>query len=284
MHKRCHREQMNYLEEIDFNEPDFEDWHDELPLWSAPFGLMLLDRVPIKPNITILDVGAGTGFLSLELAQRCGPDAKVVAADPWKPGMQRLRGKIDRLGIQNITLIEQSAEIIDLPDDSIDLIVSNLGLNNFERPAEVLETCFRVAKPGATIFLTTNLSGHMKEFYSVYRDTLIELGHRDRLSALDEHISHRGTVESIRALVADAGFLVQRVDTQEFRMRFANGSSLFRHYFIRLGFMDGWKTVAPPEAIESTFKRLEQKLNHAAAKQGELTLTIPMACLEAAKR
>src|SRR5215471_10655868 len=212
--------QMKYLEEVDFNQPDFGEWLDEISLWSAPFGLMLLDRVPVKTNLTILDVGAGTGFLALELAQRCGEDTKVFAVDPWTPGMQRLRRKIDRLGIENVVLLEQSAETIDLPDQSIDLIVSNLGLHNFERAPEVLKSCFRVAKPDAKLLLTTNLSGHMEEFYSIYRNTLIEFGRSDRLAELDAHINHRGTIESGRNLVTDAGFFVERVDTQSMRMRF----------------------------------------------------------------
>ena len=54
---------MNYLEEIDYNQLEFGEWYDELPLWSAPFGLLLLDRVPMKSGLTILDVGAGTGLL-----------------------------------------------------------------------------------------------------------------------------------------------------------------------------------------------------------------------------
>jgi arsenite methyltransferase len=102
-----------------------------------------------------------------------------------------------------------------LPDESIDLIVSNLGLNSFERAAEVLKSCFRLAKPDAKLLLTTNLSGHMEEFYSVYWDTLIELERSDRLAELDAHVSHRGTVESVRNLVTDGGFFVERVDTQE---------------------------------------------------------------------
>lgn len=61
---------LEYLNEVDYQAPDFGDYYDELPLWSAPFGLMLLERVPIKPALTILDIGAGTGFLALELAQR----------------------------------------------------------------------------------------------------------------------------------------------------------------------------------------------------------------------
>jgi len=274
---------MDYLKSIDYTDPDFGDWHDELPLWSAPFGLFLLDRVPIKPGLTILDVGAGTGFLSLELAQRCGPTAKVFAVDPWQAGMQRFRGKLDHLGLDNVVLIEKDAAAIDLPDESIDVVVSNLGLNNFDSPPAILGACFRVLRPGSRLLMTTNIAGHMHEFYDIFRATLIELGRADRLASLDEHISHRGTVDSISKLITDAGFEVVSIDSQSFRMRFADGSSLLRHYFIRLGFVDGWKSVAGPDALEETFTTLERNLNVAAAKKGELALTVPMACVDAVK-
>lgn len=274
---------MKYLEEIDYTQPGFGDLYDELPLWSAPFGLLLLDRVPMKSGITILDVGSGTGFLTLELAQRCGPDSKVIAVDPWKSGMTRLRSKLDKLGLTNVELIEQDAAAMDLPNESIDVIVSNLGINNVQDADAVLRTCFRVAKPDAKLFFTTNLVGHMSEFYDVYRATLIELGQIDRLAALDAHINHRGTVESLSRIIRDAGFEVLHIDNESLRMRFANGSSLLRHYFIRLGFVQGWKAVAAPDSVEATFETLERNLNTVAAERGELALTIPMACIEARK-
>jgi arsenite methyltransferase len=56
-------------------------------VWSAPCGLLLLERVPMKPGLTLLDVGAGTGFMTVELAQRWGPHATVIAVDPWAAGM-----------------------------------------------------------------------------------------------------------------------------------------------------------------------------------------------------
>lgn len=274
---------MKYLEEIDIATPEFGDLYDELPLWSAPFGLLLLDRVPVKPGLTILDVGAGTGFLTIELAERCGPGTQVIAVDPWKAAMDRLRRKIEQRHLGNIRLLEQDASAIDLPEASVDVIVSNLGINNFENPDAVLRECFRLARPGATLLLTTNLVGHMAEFYEAYREVLTDLGQRDRLAALDTHINHRGTVDSVASLLLGAGFKVTDIVTNSFRMRFADGSALLRHHFIRLGFIQGWKSVAAADSLPETFDRLERRLNAIAQERGELALTIPMACFVARK-
>lgn len=274
---------MKYLEPIDWQTPEFGDLYDELPLWSAPFGLMLLEYVVLRPAITILDVGAGTGFMTIELAQRCGPDSIVIAVDPWEAAMQRLTRKLNHLGIQNVRTLVQSAAEIDLPDASVDLIVSNLGINNFDHPEATLQTCFRVAKPAASLFLTTNLVGHMSEFYDAYRSVLLDLGFSDRLAALDAHINHRATVDSVTNLLERAGFKVADVATHSFRERFVDGSALLRHCFIRLAFVPAWKAIAPQEAVEATFAALEHRLNAIAAEAGELSLTIPAACIRAVK-
>ena len=82
---------VEYLEAVDATHAEFGELYDELTLWSAPFGLMLLARVPVKSELTILDIGAGTGFTTVELAQRCGSKTQVIAVDPWESGMKRLR-------------------------------------------------------------------------------------------------------------------------------------------------------------------------------------------------
>ena len=271
------------LEAIDPCRPEFSDLYDELPLWSAPFGLRLLDRVPMRPGLTILDVGADTGFLTLELAQRCGSETKVIAMDPWNAGMNRLRRKLAYLGLDNVRLLEQDATALDLPEASIDVVVSNLGINNFEDPDAVMRAVFRVAKSNASLLLTTNLTGHMAEFYEVFRTTLIELGQSDRLVTFDNHVRHRGTVESVTDMLQKAGFAVVDVETDSFRMRFADGSSFLRHYFIRLGFVQAWKSIVTTDMLQTTFETLERKLNTVAAERGELAVTIPMAYIEARK-
>lgn len=165
----------------------------------------------------------------------------------------------------------------------MDLIVSNLGINNFDNPAATLRSCFRVAKPGANLLLTTNLVGHMNEFYEAYRGVLLELGFTDRIAALDAHVSRRATVADVRTLLEREGFKFVEAITRSFRERFVDGSSLLRHYFIRLGFVPAWKSIAPEGAVEATFAALEHRLNRIAAERGELSLTVPAACIHACK-
>lgn len=274
---------MHYLDEIDYNEPTFGDLWDELPLWSAPFGLLLLERVPMRRGMTILDLGSGTGFLTFELIQRCGTGTRVIAVDPWAAGANRVRRKVAHLGVDGVILLERDAASLALGAESVDLIVSNLGVNNFDNAPSVMAECARVAKPGAEMFITSNLVGTMAEFYDVFRTTLRELGQADALRDLDLHIAHRATMESIVTMLRDAGFHSTEQTTDSFRLRFADGSAMLRHHFMRLGFLPAWKAVVPAGEQRAVFDALERALNSHAERNGELSLTIPMGCVAARK-
>ncbi len=52
----------------DWTDPDLVSIYDELALWSAMFGSVLLRHVELRPRMKVLDVGCGTGFPLLELA------------------------------------------------------------------------------------------------------------------------------------------------------------------------------------------------------------------------
>jgi ubiquinone/menaquinone biosynthesis C-methylase UbiE len=255
---------------MDFDSPEVVDTYDEAPLWSAMFGLLLLEHVPLAGVRTALDVGCGTGFPLIELADRLGPGAEVHGIDPWKPALQRARLKIRNRQTTNVTVHEGSANAMPFADASFDIIVSNLGINNFDDRSGAMRECRRVARPGATIALTTNLQGHMREFYDAFAKVIDK---RDA-ERLREHIEHRATVESVRALLEESSFRVTRVVEREGVMRFANGTALFNHYFIRLGFLDGWRSVVS-ENEDEVFARVREQI------KGELRLTIPMAYIEA---
>jgi len=268
---------------FDWTNPGLVAVYDELPLWSAMFGRLLLEHVPLQENINVLDLGCGTGFPMLDLAQRLGASSRVYGLDLWRSALGRLRGKIRIWHIQNVVPIAGDGAAMPLQAGQIDLVVSNLGLNNFADPLQTLRECQRVTRAGARLVLTTNLSGHMQEFYNIYEATLQELGRSDALRRLPEHIAHRGTLESVGDLLGQAGFNLDRVLLDNFSMRFLDGSSLLRHAFIRLGFLDGWRGVLDGQGENEVFTRLEANLNLAARSVGELSLTIPMAYIEARK-
>src|SRR3990172_10554394 len=74
---------------------------DELPLWSAPFGLRLLDTIKLKPRINALDIGCGLGFPLIEVAQRLGTSSKIFGIDPWQRAIERAQLKIKKYDIEN---------------------------------------------------------------------------------------------------------------------------------------------------------------------------------------
>ena len=270
-----------HLTPIDHRAPGFADHWDELPLWSAPFGQAILDRVPLGPRLSYLDVGAGTGWLSLELAQRAGPGCTVVAVDPWGEALQRLEAKARRLGLTN--LITHAAEVTAAPlaPASTDVVVSCLGVNNFDDPAAALAACARAARPGATLLLATNPVGHMGELYEVLAATLAAEGCADRLPALEAHVRHRGDEAEVRALLEGAGFAFEGAWHGAFRWRFSGGAALLRHGFIRIGFLPAWRALVPEDRVAGVFAALERHLDAAAARTGSLDLTIPTLCVQA---
>ncbi len=274
----------DYLNDAyDVADPGFVSVYDELPLWSAMFGLVLLDHVPLEPNMTVLDVGCGTGFPALELAGRLGSSCLVCAIDPWQPAIARARRKALIRKAPNVRLVEGDAADMPFDDARFDLIVSNLGINNFEDPKATLAECRRVARPGASLVMTTNLRGHMQAFYEAFGDTLRQLGQEASLDALREHVDHRVTLAGVSDLLTAARFRVRRVHEQTFTMRCLDGSALLRHSFIKIGFLDGWRRVVTPGEEKAVFARLEENLNRLARERGELAVTIPMACVVAEK-
>jgi SAM-dependent methyltransferase len=269
---------MDELAFLDF-EPDFSSLrimtaYDELPLWSAMFGSFLLDELSLANVTRALDVGCGTGFPLIELAERLGPAAHVDGIDPWSAGLARAKEKIAARGTPNVTLHEGSASSMPFLDATFDLIVSNLGVNNFDDRAGAIGECRRVARSGTTLALTTNVQGHMREFYEVFAEVLKD--DEESLARLRAHVAHRATIDDVRELLTSGGFRVTRVVEREERMRFASGTALFNHHFIKLGFLDAWKKIVPGREAE-VFGRLRDALD----ARGELLLTIPMVYIEA---
>lgn len=257
--------------------PDYaEGAYDELSFWSSRFGALLFDHLELRPNVIGLDIACGTGFPLFELAHAHGPSSHFTGLDVWPDAIRRARRKLAVYGLTNVALHEGDAAAMPFPDASFDLITSNLGINNFADPPAAMRECHRVARPGARIALTTNLTGHMAAFYTVFRETLRELGRASLVPALDAQEAHRGTRDTIEQLLLDAGFAVTKLAGAEFFLSFANGTAMLRHPLVGF-FMEGWLTVTNDQDV---WRSIEEKLNAA----GPLRMRIPMLYAEGVRR
>lgn len=273
-------EYLNYKFE---DTPDFVNTFDEAPLWSGAFGLLLLKHLDYKPNLTILDIGSGAGFPLMEMAARFGKTCKCYGLDIWTNANNRAKQKIVNYGLNNVTILEASGNNIPLKSGSFDLIVSNLGINNFDHPEKVFNECARILRPGGKLAITTNINGHWKEFYDVFEDVLKKAGKHDIVQKLTEQQDHRGSAETISKLFTDSGFSSLRHITDSMEMKFTDGSAFLNHYFVKLGWLSSFTGIIPEEDRYSVFSALESALNELAAKKGGLTLTVPMLFIEGVK-
>ena len=273
----------DFLKKVALSDSDIALVFDETSFWSSRFGQLLFEHIEIRPGLRILDLGCGTGFPLFELAHLFGSSCQVTGIDIWQGALERARLKLKTYDSPNIEIIEADGARQPFPDSEFDLIVSNLGVNNFADPRAVFSECFRVAKPDARIVLTTNVKGHYQEFYDVFREALMETNKTEHLERLSANEEHRGTKESIRETLRGAGWEVVRVIEDQFRTRFQDGSALLNHHLTRFGFLDGWRGVVGPEDETEVFRVIEKKLNDAAQKTGGLVMTVPMLYLEGEK-
>lgn len=245
---------------------------DEASLWGARFAFLMLDELELRAGIRALDVGCATGLPLIELANMHGAKARFTGIDIWSSALHRAQWRIACQGLPNVTLAEADGHKLPFLARSFDLIVSNLGINNFDDPDAVFRECARVLHAGGRLVLTTNVRGHMREFYDVFRSVLPARYH-ERLEANE---AHRGSVASLRARIEAAGFTIARVVEREFVLRFLDGSAMLRHSLV-YWFLMGWRAVVDLEDEESVFAELEHRLN----QQGPLAMTVPMVYVEA---
>jgi ubiquinone/menaquinone biosynthesis C-methylase UbiE len=268
----------------DLDSPELVSVIDELSLWAAPFGLRLLEMINMKKNIKALDIGFGLGFPLLETAMRLGNSCKVYGIDPWEAAIERVKSKIKIYGINNVELIKGYAENIPLPDNSIDLIISNNGINNVEDQNKVFNECRRISSQGAQLVFNFNLEDTMIEFYCVLKNILSELGMSVEMEKVSQHIyTKRKPLREITSIVEKNGFKLTQVKTDSFRFRYNDGTAMFNHFLIKLAFLSSWRELVPEERRKETFGEAEKRLNRMAEKEGELNLTVPFASIEAYK-
>ena len=102
----------------------------------------------LNPGETVLDLGAGGGIDVLLSARRVGPTGKAYGLDMTDEMLALARENQSKAGVENVEFLKGEIENIPLPDNSVDVVISNCVINLSADKDRVLRETFRVLKPG----------------------------------------------------------------------------------------------------------------------------------------
>lgn len=256
--------------------------YDDTPLWSAPFGIILLDTIKYKKNINILDIGSGCGFPMLEVAMRFGNTCNVYGIDNRESGVNKIKEKISVLKLSSAEIICGNAEELPFEDEYFGLIISNNGLNNIADIEKVLSECYRTLKPRGQFTFTFNLPDTMLEFYNEFKQVLEENNMISELKEVDLHIHEkRKTQREMFDLLCKHKFIVNSSICYSFGYKFTDAESMFNYFTIREFFLPNWLEILKEEDRKNIFTEVSKRLNK---KYDTIKLTIPYTCFDCEKQ
>ncbi len=102
----------------------------------------------LEPGETVLDLGSGGGIDVLLSARRVGPTGRAFGLDMTDEMLAVAEENKRKSGLENVTFLKGEIEHIPLPDNSVDVIISNCVINLSGDKDRVLQEAFRVLKPG----------------------------------------------------------------------------------------------------------------------------------------
>lgn len=137
-------------------DPITSNLYDEMQAGSIPPAALLASLgcgnptalAELNEGETVLDLGSGGGIDVLLSARRVGPGGKAFGLDMTDEMLALARENQQKAGVTNVEFLKGEIERIPLPDNSVDVIISNCVINLSADKDRVLAEAFRVLKPG----------------------------------------------------------------------------------------------------------------------------------------
>lgn len=114
---------------------------------------LLLDNLPLEPGSVAADIGAGTGYFSLPMAERVGPTGRVLAVDIQPEMLAIIADRVAAANLDNVDTILATETDPRLPPNSVDMALLVDAYHEFSYPREVMAGVVAGLKPGGRVVL-----------------------------------------------------------------------------------------------------------------------------------
>lgn len=261
----------------------FDEFHDDVPYWSAFAGQMLLDEIEIKRNMKVVDLGCGSGFPSIQIAQFLGGDSEVVGIDHNEALLKKMKQKCVSYGLSDKLCKQFLGKFEEFPFESyFDLCVSVNGLNCVDSVESSVEKCWKVLKDGGKFVFVYNSNKTFFEFYCLLEEVMkeafldgkiVESDHFLFTNRLRTHIDKkRYSLEKMKSVLENTGFKVEKVVERTFSMRFVDFDAFIGMQFIKVFFFSSWKKLLEGYIIsDEIFKEVGKRFNKSSPRK----VTVP---------
>ena len=126
-------------------------WHDEKERDRAGEPRQLVRLLGIKSGMTVADIGAGSGYYVVRLSPIVGPHGRIIAQDVVPEYLRRLRGRVRKLGLQNVVISRGEPHDPRLAADSLDIAILVHMYHEITQPYGLLYNLVPALRPGARV-------------------------------------------------------------------------------------------------------------------------------------
>lgn len=202
--------------------------HDQPRLFQR-FGDRLLEWMALAPSAVVLDVGAGTGIVTIRAAGQVGEGGYVVGADLSAGMLAVAREASRRAGLARTDYAQMDAEELGFPANMFDAVICAFSLFQFVDMRRALAEMARVLKPGGLLGLSNWWRGNFSPVGGLQRDLFRRFGLRRLLT-------NSPTFEpgALRALLEEAGLAEVRLEAEAVDVYFENPEAVWE-YNLRMG-------------------------------------------------
>jgi ubiquinone/menaquinone biosynthesis C-methylase UbiE len=131
--------------------PGWEQHRQRLFEFARSVSEWLVDAIAPEPGQTVLELSAGPGETGFLVAERVGPSGHVLSTDLAPRMVEAARRGAEARGLDNVEVRLMDAQSMDLPDESVDAVLSRFGLMLMPEPARALSGAHRVLREGGRL-------------------------------------------------------------------------------------------------------------------------------------